>query len=425
MTQEKKKGFTKGTWLILLCWLVYVCSYIGKLNYTANITQIQSYYNVKKASAGLVGTFFFFSYGVGQVLNGLLCKKYNIRYIVFGALLLSGCINLAVAFLKTFSVIKYLWLVNGFSMSVLWPTLVRLLTENLSREEMPKASIIMGTAVAVGTLFVYGLSALYVQFAHFKLAFWTAAIVLPSVAVIWMIFYPVLTTKQASAPKTETIADLTNMQKNVSRGTMPKGLLTVIIVMAVYAVLTNLIKDGLVTWVPNILKESFLLSASLSIALTLIMPALATFGTMLAVAMHKKIHDYVFLCVLLFVVSGGAIGGIIGLLSVGHLMITLIVTLICLGVVSLLMAASNNLITSMLPLYMKGKINSGMVAGVLNGCCYIGSMISSYGLGVVVDKWGWTAMFWLLVAACGVVVLIGFVYAMLKKFVLHKKANEE
>ena len=32
--------------MILLCWLVYTCSYLGKLNYAANITPIMEYYGV-------------------------------------------------------------------------------------------------------------------------------------------------------------------------------------------------------------------------------------------------------------------------------------------------------------------------------------------------------------------------------------------
>lgn len=68
---------------MLLCWLVYACSYIGKVNYAANINEVMSFYGVEHASAGLVSTFFFFAYGVGQVINGILCKKYNLKWIIF------------------------------------------------------------------------------------------------------------------------------------------------------------------------------------------------------------------------------------------------------------------------------------------------------------------------------------------------------
>ena len=61
--------------LILLCWITYTASYVGKLNYAANINLIMEYYSVSHAEAGLVSTTFFFSYGIGQVVNGIFCKK--------------------------------------------------------------------------------------------------------------------------------------------------------------------------------------------------------------------------------------------------------------------------------------------------------------------------------------------------------------
>ena len=124
---EADKKNKRAALLIILCWLVYTCSYIGKLGYNANITQIETLFGVTHAEAGMVSTFFFFAYGVGQIINGILCKKYNVRYVVFGSLILSGIMNLLVGFVYSFEVLKYFWLINGAALSVLWTSLIRLL----------------------------------------------------------------------------------------------------------------------------------------------------------------------------------------------------------------------------------------------------------------------------------------------------------
>ena len=80
--QSKSKKLQVSTLLSLLCWLVYACSYIGKVNYAANINPVMEFYKVDHSTAGLVSTFFFFAYGVGQVINGLFCKKYNLNYVL-------------------------------------------------------------------------------------------------------------------------------------------------------------------------------------------------------------------------------------------------------------------------------------------------------------------------------------------------------
>ena len=402
---------TNATWLIALCWLVYCCSYIGKVNYSANINEVMAYYHVDHSEAGLVSTFFFFAYGVGQIVNGLLCGKYNVRWMIFIALCVSGVVNLTIALTKSFTLVKYLWLVNGFSLSILWPTLIRFLSEQVSREEMPKASVVMGTTVAVGTFFIYGLSALFVKFFHFKLAFWTAAIVLPVIGCVWQIFYPMLAKNTVNEEIAETVRLPEETKQTRPRGKMAKDVFVVICLLAFFAVATNLIKDGLSTWVPSILKEKYGVSNSLSIVLTLLLPALSVFGNVMAVQFHKKISDYVGLCAVLFIVGGVFIAGIIGLLSTTYVA----VTLVCFAIVSMFISSSNSVITSIFPLFMKGKVNSGLIAGILNGFCYLGSMISSYGLGAIADAWGWSVVFWVLFAICVLVVAIACIYGICKK----------
>ena len=86
--QNKKKALNKTTLLIALCWIVYTCSYLGKLGYNANITQIETEYCISHSTAGMVSTFFFFAYGIGQIFNGIFCKRYPFRFFVFG---INGC----------------------------------------------------------------------------------------------------------------------------------------------------------------------------------------------------------------------------------------------------------------------------------------------------------------------------------------------
>jgi sugar phosphate permease len=73
---------------------------------------------------------------------------------------------------------------------------------------------------------------------------------------------------------------------------------------------------------------------------------------------------------------------------------------------------------------MKGKVNSGLVAGILNGFCYVGSTISDYGLGAVQEATGsWSSVFYVLMFACLAVVLVAGIFTLngvLDKL-LHKK----
>ena len=76
------------------------------------------------------------------------------------------------------------------------------------------------------------------------------------------------------------------------------------------------------------------------------------------------------------------IGVIIGCLEVKWA----ILMLVCLIVVNFLASSLNSLITSIYPIFMRGKVDSGFYAGMLNGFCYLGSTISAYGLGYIAGK---------------------------------------
>lgn len=407
-----KKGSAKITWLIMLCWLVYTCSYIGKLSYSANIRQIEDLFFLRHGESGTVSTFFFFAYGAGQIINGLLCKKYPLRYVVFGALILSSATNLAIPFITadTFFLMKFLWLLNGLALSVLWPSLIRLLSETLEKKDLDRAVVIMGTTVATGTLLVYGMSALFTALKIFKTTFFVAAALIPVISVVWLLAYPKLVQK----PQKEEIHIPLAADVKEKKNPLAAGLVFFLGLMAFCAIVNNLVKDGLTTWTPEILGELYGIPGWTSILLTMLLPLLAIFGTVVATILHKKIKNFHTINGVLFGTSGLLIGVVLCFLSVSTVIIEIAVpvTVAAFAIVSCLMAGVNNVITSMVPLYMKEKVgNSGMLAGILNGFCYLGSTISSYGLGTVADHLGWKAVFILFLALCGAAMLVGFGYA--------------
>lgn len=396
---SKAKASDGAYLLIFLAWLLYTVSYLGKVNYSANITQMVDYYQISKAEAGMVPSFFFFAYGIGQVVNGLLCKKYNIKWMIFLSLFVSAVINLIVALTPNFEIVKWLWMINGFVLSILWPTLVRLLSEVLPQKDLGKSSVIMGTTVATGTLVIYGLSSVFAMFDMFKLSFYTAAFLDLIVAVLWIFLYR-KAFKCAYEEKTKEVMSHNNEAKKEKCFENDKAekciIYTTICVLCLYAIIVNLTKDGLTTWVPSILKENFAMSDSVSILLTLTLPIVAIFGNLAALKTHKIIPDYITHCFVVFII----IGGIVGMIIAGISRTQIIVTLMGLMLVNFMASSLNSLITSIFPVFMREKVNSGLFAGILNGFCYVGSTISSYGLGLVADNFSWITVFWLLIGCC-------------------------
>ena len=299
MTERKtKKSITASGLLLVLCWLAYTCSLLGKVNYSATITQVESFFGVSHADAGMVSTFYFLAYGAGQIFNGIFCKKYNLKYMIFGSLFLSGIINLIVGITPNFAIIKWLWLINGFLLSILWPSLIRLLSETLSKRRMVSASVIMGTTTATGTFITYGLSSFFTALGVFRFAFYTAGLVLPLGAIVWICSFRKIVNKAKVEGEIEDEEDgVAVLQQQTANHTQPKVKMTraifaIILFLCGFAIATNFIKDGLTTWIPSILKEEYGLTASLSILLTLFLPILGIFGNLFANKLYGFFGDF-------------------------------------------------------------------------------------------------------------------------------------
>ena len=400
MTSKRKQQI-----LIAVCCMVYGFAYAGRYGYNANIAPIMEFYGITRAEAGLVSTCFFFAYGAMQLVHGILCRFYPKKIVIPAALFLSAALNLTVFFQPPFAAIKYLWLVNGICQSVLWPSLVLTLGETLEPGMMKQAVFVISLATMFGTLISYGGSALFNLFAFFRGSFLLGAVLTVLIGLIWLFSYDRLTAERYVA----SAGEITTAEK--SRKALGGGLVGFLSVCVLFAAVCNFVKDGLSTWTPVILKEQFGLGDSASMILTLFLPVFGLFGSMLALAVNRKIRDYRLMAGVFYVGLSLCLGGL--LLSFRGAGVVL--TLALLGVISCLAYAVNNVVTSMMPLELRDRVNSGFLAGLMNSATYIGSTASAYGLGRIADGAGWNAVILVMLGASVLSALAGIACAGLRR----------
>lgn len=393
--QSMKPEKNSAAWLpMFLCWLAYTAAYLGRYSYNSNITAIIEHFGVSHADAGLVTTCFFFAYGAGQVVNGILCRRYSRKWVVPFSLACSAGLNLAVFLGAGFGWLKYLWLLNGMAQSMLWPTLIYTLSQTLDAADLSKSVVVMSTTVPVGTLAAYGISAFLTVSGGYRYSFLTGAITALGAAAAWLLLY-----RRAFRAGGQGGAAV---RESVQGGGGGSFLALTVVMLGIFAIINNLVKDGLTTWVPSILKEKYGLHQGLSILMTLVLPLLGLFGAACNTLLNRKVRSFLSLTGLWYLAAVFCMAAVVFLDQGWGVMLA------AFGVVSLAMYAVNNVITSMAPLFMREQINSGLLAGILNGCCYVGSTVSSYGLGSVADRFGWNGVFLLLLGvSCVPVVLAG------------------
>ena len=444
--KNRKESGAQGC-LIFLCWLVYTTSYLSRYSYNSNIVAIRGVFGADNAAAGLVGSMFFFAYGAGQIINGIFCKKYPKRLIVSLALGASAAFNIAAGLLKSFAPFKFLWLINGAVLSLLWSSLILILGENLSETNLKKSIFAMSTTVPAGMIVIYGFAAVCNRLGAFRPVFFFAGVATFIVAAVWFMLYGKVSAAakaEASAKDAETAAKaeavqaqagafdeklqtqagalLDGSQKNSAdpaKGSQKRfGVPVVFFMLAGFAIVCNFVKDGLGTWLPAILKDAFGFGDGLSVALTLVLPILGIFSASVALLLHKKLDNFSAELSLEFALAAAMLAAVLA--AVGCKIAALAVG--CFGLTSLFMHAVNNVITNMAPLMLREKMNPGLSAGLLNGFCYVGSTLSGYLLGAFSDAFGWnkTMTLLLILTVAAAVIAAGITFLSRKKSVGRK-----
>lgn len=383
--------------LFSLCWTAYFITYLGRLNYAACMVEIMNAEGWSKASAGLIATGFFAAYGLGQLVNGFAGDRFAPKWMVAAGLGASGLVNCLFPLSDNAWVCMVLWCINGFVQSMVWSPLIRLVSEWMPPENRLKACVNLNSTVPAGTLAAYGLSAVLVYLGSWKLAFYLSGVILLAVTVFWL---RGIDRVEASLRPAECPAEPKNTgEKQPGVSLWKLAVASAVPICCLSLLMQGVLKDGVTTWIPTFLEEQFQIPAAGAILSTTFVPIINLGGVYLASWLDKKwFKNELVSSAVLFLVSSAAL-----------LMLTLlpesgaVLSLSLLALTTTFMMGVNTLLVSVLPsYYVRFGVCSSM-SGILNASAYLGSALSSYGSGALVDRFGWNSIMlcWLICAAAG------------------------
>lgn len=389
-----------------LCWLTYFSTYIGRLNFTASLTAMIAAEHFTKAEMGLVGSGFFIGYGVCQLLSGYLGDRLNPRGMIFFGIVGSGILNLVMGCVSDAPVMVVLWVLNGVFQSAVWSPMVRLTAEWLHSAQCVKACVNYATTTPIGTLAAYLLSAGAVAWIGWRASFWSAGVVLLAISLIWLFGTGNLQRKmQASGIAVSQEEALPSAGQMQTGGLRKRNAFTAVMVMiGVAALLHGFLKDSVQTWMPTYLNEVYRLPEVLSIVLTMAVPLANLAGVYLGNWLNQRLFRNELRCSGAFFTAAALLLGAAAL-SGGR---WLAPTLVLFSCAAASMLAVNVLLVTMVPLRLKSLGKVSALTGTLNSLTYVGSAVSSYGGGLLIDGvgWGGTLPVWCALAAVGAVVCV-------------------
>lgn len=364
--------------LAFLGFLIYFASYVTRINYGAVISEIVFTEGIAKSSASLAVTASFITYGIGQLFSGYLGDKTNPKKLIFLGLFSSSLFNLLLPLSLSPLYSCAVWAINGFSQSLIWPPLVKILAENLTTEKYKKACVTVSAASSIGTVAVYLFSPVIIRIFSWKAVFFLSAISGNAVSFFWF-----FAAKQIAAPKKQ------ENRKEETRHSDNSGNFGKIIAasglipIAAAILLQGILRDGITTWTPSYLAENYGLPSTFSIITSVAVPVFSIFALKITEWINKrKIPNELFLAAILFAAAGIATLCSAGINSLWFSVLLMPVAVGCMHGINLLLVCQ---IPGKFSRY--GKVS--LLSGTMNFFTYIGSALSTYGIAKITENTGW------------------------------------
>ena len=379
--------------LVALCCLVYFTSYITRTNYGAVMAELIPALGITKPLASMAVTGSFITYGLGQLFCGWLGDRIQPRLMIAAGLFCTAVCNLIMPALSAPMPMAVLWSFNGFFQSMLWPPLIRMMADHMSAQEYASATVSVNAMASVGTIFVYLATPVCIT-----LASWRAAFLLPAAfGLLITLFWLASTKNYLSKPRTASAAEASSVHlgRIVFFSALPITILAIL--------LQGIIRDGVTTWMPVYLMESFHISNRFSILFSAILPLCSILGIYLASWLDRAVGNELRSACYLFAVAI-LCGGI--LIPFWNRSVLLVLVLF-----SILYAAAcgiNLMLISRVPQHFRSYGCISVISGLLNAFTYVGSSISSFSVGRLAESFNWQTVliFWTGAAVLGMLLTL-------------------
>ena len=185
-------------WIIFLITpLGYSLFYVCRLSINVVKKPIVDSGYLTETELGIIGSALFFSYAIGKFVNGFLADRFNIRFLMGGALLIAAILNFTLGFHVLFGVFVVLWGINGWVQSLGGPCSAIALNRWFGDKQRGTVYGFWSASHNIGEAFTFIFIASIVSFAGWQYGFINAGILGIIGAVLIFIFlrpYPQNTT---------------------------------------------------------------------------------------------------------------------------------------------------------------------------------------------------------------------------------------
>ena len=352
--------------------------------------------NLDKSELSVVLVGLTVSYGVGQVISGMLGDKIKPTDLLFFGVCAAALCNVAMFFCSSVPAMTVVWCINGLAHAMLWPPMVRLLASNFNESEYVYAVIRVSWGSSIATILLYLLCPMLLYVISWRYIILLCALVGVFTAVLWKLSYP----KIFDNAENKVVADA-KKEEGGEVIKMPLAIILPTVLIMIGIIAQGVLRDGVTNWMPSYMMETFGMTEENSI-LTAVVPAIFSIvGFQVFGKLQQKFIKNEVLCAASIFGLAAASAFIMYFASGGAAVSTILMSVI----ISCSQGVNLMFIGVVPKRFLKyGKVST--MSGILNACTYVGAAASTYGFAVLAETKGWdfTVGMWVAVAVFGIVI---------------------
>jgi len=373
----------KNLLIFIICYISYASIYLARLNLSISSPELIGAGMLNESQIGLLGGVFSVIFAIGRTVFGSLSDKKAPWIMISTGLLLTGVSNLVIGFLPVFIGMVVLWSLNAIAQSMLWSSMLCVMSSIYDPEKAKSKTALLVTSVATGNIIVIPITMLLLKFLPIQFIF-----VIPGAVSLIMALAAFLAVKDipsSSAKIVKAHIPVKDLLKNKEFS-----------LQLVPAVLHGVLKDNIPMWMTLFFTMRYMENIEDSVFFLLFIPVMGLAGRSAYPILYRLCGNNEHKVSLFGFIVCFVCCGTLCFESIPKLAAT-----VCLGISYAAISAINTSILSIFPLRFIETGNTASISGIMDLMTYCGTGISSLIFGIVIENSGFTPMFitW---AACSI-----------------------
>lgn len=377
----------KEKYIFLIMYLAYVSIYAARVNLSVASPQLTDMNILDAAKIGFLGSVFSTIYAFGRVVNGRISDTAPPwKMLVFG-LAAAGISNMLISIFPPYIGIFLLWSINAYAQSMLWSSILYVVTFLYDKDKVKNKTSLMVTSVATGNVVGIVLNTFFITKLGVKYAFLIPGgitLILGGITFVMIRHIP------------NTGKDKQSRQSFFE--ILKTGELAKLIIPAVFH---GVMKENISLWMTVYIIDKYAVDLSTSSYYVLLIPIIGFFGRIIYPAVLKMCrNDEISVTSFGFAVC--TVAAVV--LCMGN--VGILASVIMLSVIYAAVSVINTSFLSIYPLRYAKTGNTASVSGIMDFATYLGAGVSSAIYGIVIKNFGYLPMFvsWAAISAVSIII---------------------